>query len=71
MSDLKFFRNDEVVCPYCEYEFSDSWEFAQHSTDNQEVECPTCYHEFNLYCDVEVKYTTSEKKVTPTTESGK
>lgn len=37
---------DEIKCPYCNYEFSDSWE---NSEDNEKLhECPRCDNEFTV-----------------------
>jgi uncharacterized Zn-finger protein len=52
---------DEVICPYCGYEFSDSWEFND-TQDEQHVECSECSKEFFLYVDMTVNYTTRKKK---------
>ena len=52
---------DEVICPYCGYEFSDSWEFNDNQ-DEQHVECEECSKEFFLYVNISVDYTTRKKK---------
>lgn len=53
--DFKF--TEEVVCPYCGYEFSDSWEF-----DNEEdIECENCENTFSMNRNVEVSYSTYKK----------
>lgn len=49
---------DEVVCPCCGYEFSDSWEMSDGAHD-----CPECHNEFDLERNVTVDYTTTRKKV--------
>ena len=54
-------HTDEVICPYCGYEFSDSWEFNANQ-DEQHVECEECGKEFFLYVDITVNYTTRKKK---------
>lgn len=54
---------DEIVCPYCGYEFSDSWEYADYS--RVEVECGdhlNCGKEFIVYPDVTVTYCSEKKK---------
>lgn len=49
--DAKCNYTSEVVCAWCGYEFSDSWEYS----DYDEVECPDCFRksEFSriVYCD--------------------
>lgn len=50
----------EIVCPYCGYEFSDSWEFGDDS--EREITCEACYKPFTSYREVEVTYSTERKK---------
>lgn len=52
---------DEIVCPYCGYEFTNSWEFND-TQDEQHVECHDCGEEFLLYVNITVDYTTRKKK---------
>ena len=52
---------DDIVCPYCGYEFTDSWEFND-TQDEQHVECCECGKEFFLYVNISVDYTTRKKK---------
>lgn len=41
-----YYNLDEIKCPYCDYEFSDSFESAD---DNEEAhECPRCDNEFKV-----------------------
>lgn len=37
---------NEITCPYCAYEFSDSWEAAGDHDETHE--CPRCDHEFKV-----------------------
>ena len=58
---------DEIVCPYCGHEFSDSWE-SLYGIEEAELECWECERPFKAYREVEVTYTTykiedSEKEV--------
>jgi predicted RNA-binding Zn-ribbon protein involved in translation (DUF1610 family) len=49
---------DEIVCPWCGHEISDSWEVE---ADDGDYECPECGNEF-CYCrEVSVTYSTSKK----------
>jgi len=52
---------DEIVCAYCGYEFTDSWEFND-TQDEQHVECCECGKEFFLYVNITVNYTTRKKQ---------
>jgi DNA-directed RNA polymerase subunit RPC12/RpoP len=50
---------DEIVCPYCGYKFSDSWEYA--GPDGfWDVTCHKCERAFNVTANMEITYT-SEK----------
>ena len=44
---------NEVTCPHCGYEFSDSWEMSEG-----EHECPDCDNTFEIERHVEVTYAT-------------
>jgi DNA-directed RNA polymerase subunit RPC12/RpoP len=59
--DFPHDHTDEIVCPYCGYEFTDSWEFND-TQDEQHVECCDCGKEFLLYVIMSVDYTTRKKK---------
>jgi hypothetical protein len=52
-------NTDEIVCPYCGHEGSDSWEYSR---DSGEIECGRCCQEFNYNRDVSVSYSTSKRK---------
>jgi DNA-directed RNA polymerase subunit RPC12/RpoP len=52
---------DEIVCPYCGYEFTDSWEYSD-TQDEQKVDCHDCGEEFLLYMHLTVDYSTYKKK---------
>ena len=51
-------NEDEVICPYCGYKFSDSWEFPDEGT----TECSDCEREFSYGRNVVVTYSTSRIK---------
>lgn len=46
----------EIVCPYCEYEFGDSWEYD--GRDGRKTNCPECDKTFHLTVNIEVTYST-------------
>jgi DNA-directed RNA polymerase subunit RPC12/RpoP len=54
---------DEVVCPYCGYEFSDSWEFLGGSPTYLTPTCGNekCEKEFEVLCEYSVNFTSSKK----------
>jgi len=41
-----FHGQDEITCPYCAYEFSDSWECADEDGENHD--CPRCDNVFKV-----------------------
>lgn len=54
---------DEIVCPYCFYEFDDSWEFQDDSYDvDGPLECNSCGKEFYMYRNISVSYSTVKIK---------
>ena len=44
---------DEVTCPHCGYEFSDSWEMREGDDD-----CPECEKTFEIEINTSITYTT-------------
>ena len=50
--DFEVYSTDEVTCPYCRQEQSDSWEY----TDDGEADCGECGYEFSFTRNVEVTY---------------
>lgn len=55
MLEIDHDHTDEVVCPYCGYEFGDSWDL---SDDSGELDCSECGKEFEYYRHIEVTYCT-------------
>lgn len=49
-------HEDNIICPYCNYEDQDSWEFQEESGTQI---CGSCEKEFNVSRDIEVTYSTS------------
>lgn len=54
----KIFQNEEIKCPYCGVEHSDSWECE----DEGYITCDSCYSEYIYERIVEVSYTSIIKK---------
>lgn len=52
---------DEVTCPWCGYEYSDSWEFGE--SEEEEI-CQNCEKEFSFERHVEVTYNSSRVEET-------
>lgn len=49
-------HENEIKCPYCDYEMSDSWEYA--SEESGEIECESCDKEFSYSVYTQVSYST-------------
>jgi len=46
----------KITCPYCDHEFSDSWEY--NDNDGDEIECVSCERSFTLQVHFDVQYST-------------
>ncbi|HAU1312532.1 TPA: hypothetical protein F8R99_14195 [Legionella pneumophila] len=57
--ELEHKFTDEVVCPWCSYEYEDSWEFHTNEGYTVETECIECQKPFQIYIDVSVNYSTN------------
>ncbi len=60
MSELKYLRNNNAICPHCDYENHDSWELDE---DDVEVQCESCNEMFHIQIETERKYTTSKEEI--------
>jgi hypothetical protein len=47
-----------LICPYCGYEHTDSWEIQSGSEDLDNVECGSCEREFKASRYISVTYST-------------
>lgn len=59
---MKYFDHNatnEVICPYCGYEFSDSWEFKE---EWGELKCDECNKTFKYERFTEATYFTEKKE---------
>lgn len=52
----KCFYQDEVVCPYCFYEATDSYEYFNYGDEDTEVFCGECDKKFFVTRHVSVSY---------------
>lgn len=48
---------DDIVCPHCGHEFSDSWEYDLDGS--AELECEECEKKFFATRNISVTYSTS------------
>lgn len=48
----------EIVCPWCGYVYSNSWEYNDWS--GVTIDCGNCGEEFKLFVDFTVDYTTTK-----------
>lgn len=58
IDECEIFKHDEIKCPYCGREESDSWEYSDDGSDI----CDTCGSEYEYERVVDVSYTTTIKK---------
>jgi uncharacterized Zn-finger protein len=59
--DIDCVATDEVVCPYCGNEHSESYEFFEGNRDDTEVTCTECERDFRASRDVSVSYSSRVK----------
>ena len=53
----------EIVCPYCGYIHTDSWEWNDHGFDKDiEAECDNCEKEFTFIIECEITYSSYKKE---------
>lgn len=53
---------DEIVCPYCGYEFLDSFEISSEEEDLGLIECDKCGEQFYASRNIQVTYSTEKPK---------
>lgn len=51
---------DEVVCPYCGYEYGDSWVYFSRNDEAVKIECDECGKCFRASQNVSVDYSTDK-----------
>jgi len=57
MSEIEHEFTDEIVCPYCGYEYSECYEFTE---DDDSTECPKCEKFFSYSRHTQITYTTTK-----------
>jgi len=56
--EIKKIQEGEIVCPYCDYEYSESWEYGmEYDGDSTELECPECNKKFSVVMNIETTFT--------------
>lgn len=57
---------DEITCPYCGYEFTESYEFPGEAGGSEgnigPIDCDDCGRRFNAYRNVSISYSTEKIK---------
>ena len=53
---MKHESENAIKCPYCNHEFSDSWEYDE---EDDQATCESCDRQFNLSVYVSTTYSTS------------
>jgi DNA-directed RNA polymerase subunit RPC12/RpoP len=52
---------DEVVCPYCGYVHTESYEFFDDMEGDEDIECIDCGEEFRVSRIVTIQYTSRKR----------
>ena len=60
MSEIKHKYTKEIVCPYCGYEFSDSWDYSSDLEDIGLIDCENCDKSFYANRIVTINYSTEK-----------
>jgi hypothetical protein len=57
--EIERHKEHEITCPYCGYEFQDSWDYGLKDDGDEIIEdCPECGKNFHVSFCVDVNYTT-------------
>jgi DNA-directed RNA polymerase subunit RPC12/RpoP len=56
--DIDHSYTDEIVCPYCGYEFGDSWEFFNTGNEDPQIDCEECNKTFVASRNETITYST-------------
>lgn len=63
MITIKHENTDEIVCPFCGYEFCDSWEYeSDYNEDLGLIECEECEKEFYATRHTSITYYTEKAR---------
>lgn len=58
--EIERYKENEITCPYCGYEFQDSWSYGLNFDGDEIIEdCPECEKKFHVNSCVNVTYTTT------------
>ena len=59
--EIEAYATGEITCPYCNYEYGDSWEYSslRYDGDSEEMECDECGKKFYVQFNVETSYTSN------------
>lgn len=55
--EIDHWATDEIVCPYCGYEYVDSWEFEK-GDDGGVLNCKKCGEDFRFFREYSITYST-------------
>lgn len=60
MSEFDCDFRDNIVCPYCGYTNTDSWEINFGSNEDTETDCGMCSTTFRVSRHVDISYSSSK-----------
>jgi len=61
-NELNHFLTEEIVCPYCGYQHTESYEFFDDMEGDEDIECGDCGEEFRGSRIVTIQYTSRKKE---------
>ena len=53
---------NEIVCPFCGYEFGDSWEYRDDCEDLGLIDCDECHKSFYATRNITIDYSTNKAR---------
>lgn len=60
LNEIKHKYTKEIVCPYCGYEYMDSWEMVKPE-EGEDIVCENCEKKFYARSDMDITYITSKE----------
>jgi len=62
MDNIRHKYTNNVTCPYCGYEYINSWDLQPGEEDLGLIECNNCYKHFYASRNINIDYSTEQAK---------
>jgi len=62
MNNIRHKYTNNITCPYCGYEYIDSWEMQSGEEDIGLIQCDNCYKHFYANRNIAIDYSTKKAK---------